>query len=68
MNYAMIIFSENELENQAYKIAKDTVRIFPRNFKGWEFIYRTELSSALEKSEAMVRLQSLDPHNELFKK
>lgn len=67
MNYAMIAFTENRFEDKAYKVAQDTVVKFPRNFKAWELLYKTELSTKFEKSSAQKRLIELDPNNENIK-
>lgn len=60
---SMITFSENGYEDEALVVAKLTTKDFPRNFKAWEFIYKTSLSTAEEKESAKKMLLELDPYN-----
>jgi hypothetical protein len=68
LNYAAQIFDQNKLPDKAVELARDTVKLNPRNFDGWNYLYNSPLVSGDEKSEILDRLKVLDPHNPDLKK
>lgn len=50
-------------EPQAYEIAKDLVKKYPRSFFGWRVLASLSVTPAAEKAEALSRMRMLDPFN-----
>jgi hypothetical protein len=44
------------------------VKLNPRNFDGWNYLYNATSVSGNEKREILDRLKALDPHNPDLKK
>lgn len=63
LNFATKIFDQNQLQDKALLLARESVAINPRNFDGWNFLYNSNSVSADEKREILIRLKALDPHN-----
>jgi hypothetical protein len=50
-------------EPQAYEIARELVREYPRSFFGWRVLASISVTPELEKIEALQRMKELDPYN-----
>ncbi len=68
LNYAAQIFDQNKLPDKAVELARESVKLNPRNFDGWNYLYNSPLVSGNEKREILDRLKALDPHNSDLKK
>lgn len=66
--YAAQIFDQNKLPDKAIVLARETVKLNPRNFDGWNYLYSASSVSGNEKREILNRLKALDPHNPDLKK
>lgn len=66
--YGSQVFSDNSLNEQAIKIARDTVKNNPRSFNAWYFLYNSESVSNIEKKNIIAKLRKLDPNNPELKK
>jgi hypothetical protein len=67
-NYATQIFAQNKLSDKAVEMARESVKLNPRNFDGWNNLYNSPLVSENEKREILDRLKALDPNNPDLKK
>jgi O-antigen ligase len=68
LNYAAQIFDQNKLPDKAVELARESVKLNPRNFDGWNYLYNSPLVSGIEKREILDRLKALDPNNPDLKK
>lgn len=68
LNYATQIFDQNKLQDKAVSLARESVKISPRNFDGWIYLYNSQATTGNEKREILDRLIALDPHNPDLKK
>jgi hypothetical protein len=60
---AISLFSENGFQELAYKYAKIAVEFNPDFADAWRQLYSVQLSTEIDKSEAMKNLKRLDPNN-----
>jgi hypothetical protein len=60
---AVSLFSENGFQELAYKYAKIAVEFNPDFADAWRQLYSVQLSTEIDKSEAMKNLKRLDPNN-----
>ena len=63
LNYAAQIFDQNKMQDKAVTLAREAVKLSPRNFDGWMYLYNSPSVSGNEKREILDRLKVLDPHN-----
>jgi O-antigen ligase len=68
LNYAAQVFDQNKLPDKAVELARESVKLNPRNFDGWNYLYSSPVVSENEKREILDRLKALDPHNPDLKK
>ena len=61
--YAANIFDENKMQDKAVELAREAVKLSPRNFDAWMYLYNAPSVSGNEKREILDRLKALDPHN-----
>ncbi|MEN9736251.1 MAG: hypothetical protein RL129_961 [Actinomycetota bacterium] len=66
--YAAQIFDKNKMPDKAIVLARETIKLNPRNFDGWNYLYNVSSVSGNEKSEILDRLKALDPNNSDLKK
>jgi O-antigen ligase len=62
-NYATRVFDANKMQDKAVELARETVRVSPRNFDAWSYLYNSPSVSGNEKREILDRLKELDPNN-----
>lgn len=60
---AISLLSENGFQELAYKYAKIAVEFNPDFADAWRQLYSVQLSTEIDKSEAMKNLKRLDPNN-----
>jgi O-antigen ligase len=60
---AISLFSENGFQELAYKYAKIAVEFNPDFADAWRQLHSVQLSTEIDKSEAMKNLKRLDPNN-----
>ena len=60
-------FQDNELEEQALRIAIDASAKYPDYLDGWKFLYQLPASSPELKKSALDQIHRLDPLNPEFK-
>jgi O-antigen ligase len=60
---AISLLSENGFQELAYKYAKIAVEFNPDFADAWRQLYTVQLSTEIDKSEAMKNLKRLDPNN-----
>jgi O-antigen ligase len=63
LNYAVQVFDQNKMQDKAVALARESVKLNPRNFDGWTYLYNSPSVSGNEKREILDRLKALDPHN-----
>ena len=68
LNYATQVFDQNKMQDKAVELARESVKLSPRNFDGWNYLYNSPSVSGNEKREILDRLKALDPHNPDLKK
>jgi O-antigen ligase len=68
LNYASRIFEQNKVSDKAINLAREAVKLSPRNFDAWMYLYNAPSVSGNEKREILDRLKALDPHNPDLKK
>jgi O-antigen ligase len=68
LNHAAQIFDQNKLSDKAVELARESVKLNPRNFDGWNYLYNASSVSGNEKREILDRLKTLDPNNPDLKK
>lgn len=68
LNYATQIFEQNKMPDKAVELAREAVKLSPRNFDAWMYLYNAPSVSGNEKREILDRLKALDPHNPDLKK
>ena len=68
LNYATQIFEQNKMPDKAVELAREAVKLSPRNFDAWMYLYNAPSVSGNEKGEILDRLKALDPHNPDLKK
>jgi len=68
LNYATQIFNQNKMQDKALPLARESVKLNPRNFDGWNYLYNSPSVSGNEKREILDTLKKLDPHNPDLKK
>ena len=68
LNYATQIFDQNKMQDKAVPLARESVKLNPRNFDGWNYLYNSSSVSGNEKREILDTLKKLDPHNPDLKK
>ena len=61
--YAANIFEQNKMQDKAVELAREAVRLSPRNFDAWMYLYNAPSVLGNEKREILDRLKVLDPHN-----
>ena len=61
--YAARIFDQNKIKDKALSLARVAVKINPRSFDAWMYLYQSPNTSGSEKREILDRLKTLDPHN-----
>ena len=66
--YAVQIFDQNKMQDKAVNLAREAVKLNPRSFDAWYFLYNSESVTGNEKREILDRLKALDPHNPDLKK
>jgi len=66
--YAAQIFDQNKMQDKAISLAREAVKISPRNFDAWNYLYNSPSVSGNEKREILDRLKAIDPHNPDLKK
>lgn len=66
--YAAQIFDQNKMQDKAVSLARDAVKLSPRYFDGWMYLYNSPSVSGNEKREILDRLKVIDPHNPDLKK
>ena len=66
--YTARIFEQNKMPDKAVELARETVKLSPRNFDAWMYLYNAPSVSGNEKREILDRLKTLDPHNPDLKK
>lgn len=68
LNYATQIFDQNKMQDKAVSLARESVKVSPRNFDGWMYLYNSQSTTGNEKREILDRMKALDPHNPELKK
>ncbi len=68
LNYAAQIFDQNKMQEKAVLLERESVKMNPRNFDGWMYLYNSASVSGIEKREILDTLKALDPHNPDLKK
>lgn len=63
MIYTAKLFQSNKLDEEAEYLGRNSVKINPRSFEGWQFLYEFPSIKGAEKSRILNKLQSLDPNN-----
>jgi O-antigen ligase len=63
INYAVRIFDQNNEQTKAVELAREAIKLSPRNFDAWMYLYSQESVSGNEKREILDRLKMLDPIN-----
>ena len=63
LNYAAELFDSNKIQDKADQLARQAVKVNPRNFDAWMYLYESDVTSGNEKREILDRLKALDPHN-----
>lgn len=66
--YAAQIFDQNKMQDKAVNLAREAVKLNPRSFDAWNYLYNAPSVSGNEKREILDRLKALDPHNPDLKK
>ena len=61
--YAARIFDENKFYTQSEKLARAAVKLNPRDFNSWKYLYDLATVSTDEKNKILLTLKTLDPHN-----
>ena len=64
---AAVLLEQNKYPQQAYELTKKLIEYNPNFFDGWKIMAGISQSSVEEKSEAIRRMQELDPRNEELK-
>lgn len=63
INYATQIFDQNKMKDKAVTLARESVKLNPRSFDAWMYLYNSSSVSGNEKREILDTLKMLDPHN-----
>lgn len=66
--YAAQLFSQNKLEDKTVDLVREAVKLSPRSFDAWNYLYNLPSVSGNEKREILDRLKAIDPHNPDLKK
>jgi hypothetical protein len=66
--YAARIFDQNKMQDKAVSLAREAVKLNPRSFDAWNYLYNSTSVTGNEKREILDRLKALDPHNPDLKK
>ena len=61
--YAAQIFEQNNAQAKAVELAREAIKLNPRSFDAWMFLYSQNTTSGNEKREILDRLKALDPNN-----
>lgn len=65
---AVIILSNSNLDDQAYKYAVHGVKFNPDYFDGWKMLYYARSSSVQDRKNAISNMKRLDPNNKTIDK
>ena len=57
----------SNLNKQALDLAKHVVQKYPRNYEGWSFISQVTPPSSTDHSNAIKKMQELNPHDKTIK-
>ncbi len=68
LNYAAQIFDQNKMPERAMELSRESLKLNPRNFEAWSYLYNSTSVSRNEKREILHQLRVLDPHNPDLKK
>jgi hypothetical protein len=66
--YAAQIFDQNKMQDKAVSLAREAVKLNPRSYDAWNYLYNSPSVTGNEKREILDRLKALDPHNPDLKK
>lgn len=68
MLYAVQVFSDNNLNEQASNLARQIVAYNENSFNAWTYLYESNLTDKREKDYIKAKLIKLDPNNYEVKK
>lgn len=63
INYATQVFAQNKMQDIAVALARDSVKLNPRSFDAWMYLYNSSSVTGNEKREILETLKKIDPHN-----
>ena len=66
--YAAQVFDQNKMQDKAVSLAREAVKLNPRSFDAWNYLYNSPSVTGNEKREILDRLKALDPNNPDLKK
>lgn len=66
MDYAAEILLQNEVNNLALELSRESVKSNRRNFNGWKLLWNNPMSTSTEKREALEWMRKLDPFNSIL--
>jgi hypothetical protein len=61
--YAVQIFDQNKVPDKAMLLARNAIKLNPRNFDALNYLYNSSSVTGNEKREILARMKELDPHN-----
>ena len=68
LNYATQVFDQNKMQDKAVNLAREAIKLNPRSFDAWNYLYNSPSVSGNEKREILDRLKAIDPNNPDLKK
>jgi hypothetical protein len=60
-------FRDNDLFDQATKVARDATKFAPERYEAWQALASLPNLPAAEKAQAYAKLKELDPYNPILK-